>query len=410
MDNWLNLTLIIILLLLSAFFASSETSLFTLDEMKLKRMPHKKDIRRIKILLQNTSLLMITLLAVNTIVNTAVAALLEKQLGFENIIYSTLAVTLIILFFGEITPKTIAVMRGESLARFNSRLLYPVFIFISPVSRFIAGFTDTLMDFLKKIHKKEAGELDKERLSAILSIVSREDIFDKDEKRLIENIIHFTEREVWNIMTPRTKVFSVDKNTPIKEVIRLAKRMKVSKIPVYEKTDDNLTGVIYLKDIFQYVLNPEKAEGKKAADIMGAMYFVPETKRLSEMLDDFKKKKIRVAAVVDEYGSAMGIVTIADVLGEIVGELMDESFTVDKKIIRLSKDRYLVSGELGLDDFNTYFETELKSRDYETLAGFFIESAGDIPDVNFSLDIENYAISVREKSDKQIELFVVERK
>ena len=366
MANWLYFIIIIILLLFSAFFSSSETALFSLDEMKLKNIRLKKDRRRIKILLENTSILLITILAGNTAVNAAAAALLERQLSIGNIIYSTIAVTLIILFIGDISPKTIAIIREERTAAFNSKLLYPLYILFKPVSSLINIMTENFVNYLKKVHQKDSREPGKERLTAILSIVSREDIFNKDEKVLIENIVHFTEREVWNIMTPRTKVFSVEKNALLKDVIRQAKRMKMSKIPVYDRTDDNLVGMIDMKEIFHYFLYPEKIEEKKAEDIMEGIYFVPETKKLSDMLDDFRKKKIRIAAVIDEYGSSLGIVTIADVLGEIVGELMDESFTVDKKIIRLSKDRYLVSGELSLADFNDYFQTDLKSMDSHT--------------------------------------------
>ncbi|MGA2142904.1 MAG: hemolysin family protein [Brevinematales bacterium] len=412
MENWLwlNPALIVILLLLSGFFSSSETALFALDEMKLKNMHNKKDKRRIKVLLQNTSILLITILACNTAVNTAAAALIEKQLSIGSIVYSTIAVTVIILFIGDISPKTIAILREERIAALNSKMLYPIYILFSPITRLVNVLTTGFVDYLRRIHPKDSREPDRERLTAILSIVSREDIFNKDEKILIENIVHFTEREVWNIMTPRTKVFSIERGLLLKDLIRQAKRMKMSKIPVYERTDDNLVGMIYMKEIFHYFLYPEKIDNKKAEDIMESVYFVPETKKLSDMLDDFKKKKIRIAAVVDEYGSALGIVTMADVLGEIVGELMDESFTMEKKIIKLPKNRFLVSGELSLVDFNDYFQTELKSVDYETLAGYVIEMAGDIPDTGYSFETNGYNISVREKSDKTLELLMVEKK
>ncbi len=410
MENWLNPALILLLLSFSAFFSSSETALFSLNEMKLKNIHNKKDRRRIKILLQNTSILLMTILAGNTAVNTAAAALIQRQLSIGNIIYSTIAVTLIILFIGEISPKTIAIMSEVRISAFNSKFLYPLYILLKPLTRLINSITEVFVDYLKKVHPRDNREPGKERLTAILSIVSQEDIFNKDEKILIENIVHFTEREVWNIMTPRTKVFSVEKDSPLKDVIRQAKRMKMSKIPVYERTDDNLVGMIYMKEIFHYFLNPEKINDKKAEDIMESVYFVPETKKLSDMLEDFKKKKIRIAAVVDEYGSAIGIVTMADVLGEIVGELMDESFIMEKKIVRLSKDRFLVSGELSLFDFNDYFHTDLKSRDYETLAGHIIEKAGDIPKTGYSMETGGYTISVREKSEKALELLMVEKK
>ena len=241
-------------------------------------------------------------------------------------------------------------------------------------------------------------------------MVSREGIFEKEEKNLIESVLNFAGREVWNIMTPRTKVTSIEKEKPIKDIIRLFKRTKLSKIPVYAVTDDNIVGVAYLRDFFQYVHNPEKTSDKKAGDIMEPMYFVPETKKLSEMLEDFRKKKIRIAAVVDEYGSSLGIVTIADVLGEIVGELMDESFKLERKIIRIAKKRYLVSGDISLDDFNNYFHCELTSREYESLAGYMIELAGDIPENGYTLETDKCRIIIKDRSEKHIEWFIVEEK
>jgi len=395
---------------MSAFFSSTETALFSLDEMKIKRLKYKNARKKIRLLLQNTSILLITILTGNTLVNTAATSLLERELGIGEILYSTIVVTAIILFLGEITPKTIAIMRVEAISSINSHFIYPVYFIFKPISSLINGFTDLITHFLKKIHKKKATDMSRDNLLALSSIVSREKIFNKEEKKLIESVINFTSRKVWNIMTPRTKVFSVEKNLLLKEVIKLEKKNKASKIPVYDQTDDNLVGVIYLRELFPYIYNPEKATEKKAADIMKPMYFVPETKNLPEMLEDFKRKKIQIAAVVDEYGSALGIVTIADVLGEIVGELMDESFVLEKKIIKLGKERYIVSGDISLDDFNDYFGSSLSSKEYETLAGYFIEKTRDIPQKGYSKEIEDYIITVKETTGKNIEQFIIEKK
>lgn len=409
--NWvfgLQWSLIGLFLLLSAFFSSSETALFALDDMKIQRLGNKDARKRIKTLLKSSSLLLITILLGNTLVNTATSSLLENKLLFENPLITTLVVTATLLFFGEITPKTIALMQVEQMAIMNSWILHPFFLIMKPVSRLIDLFSNGVLTLLKKLHKK-TDHADHDHLSALLSIVSREKLFDDDEKLLIERVLAFAGREVWNIMTPRTKTVAVDQNMPIKEVVKLFKKTRFSKLPVYEETDDNLVGVIYLRDIFQYVHNPDKPGDKKAGDIMESMYFVPETKRLSEMLEDFRSKKIRIAAVIDEYGSALGIVTIADVLGEIVGELMDESFTVENKVVRITKDRFMVSGDISLADVNAYFETDIESEEYETLAGYVIEKAGDIPEKGFGLDTGDYRIIVQERSEKHIELFLVER-
>jgi CBS domain containing-hemolysin-like protein len=407
--EWVSFLAIAVLLALSSFFSSSETALLALDEMKIKKLENKKDRKHIKEMIKRSSLLLIAILLGNTTVNTALISLLEKKLNIENVIYSTMVVTIIMLFFGEIFPKTIAIIRLEKIALFNSRLLYPFFILFKPLLSIVDWFTTKFLSLVKRLHRKESAELNKNEISTLLSIVSREEIFEREEKKLIKSVLHFAGREVWNIITPRTKVISVEKEAPIKEVIKLIKKTKVSKIPVYQNTDDNMVGVIYLRDVFQYVYNPEKGLNKKAHEIMEPMYFVPETKKLSEMLEDFRKKRIRIAAVIDEYGSSIGIVTVDDVLGEIVGELMDENFTLERKINRMGKDRFLVHGDISLVDFNTYFESALSSKEYETLAGYMIEKAGDIPDTGFSIDIENYKIIVKDRSEKKVECFVVEK-
>ncbi len=404
--HWLNLIIIIFLLLLSAFFSSSETALFAMDEIRLKKMKSKNARSRIKFLLKRTSLLLITVLLGNTAANTAVSSLLSERLGISHALLSIVIVTAILLFFSEISPKTIAILRIEPVSRFNSRLLMPVFKLVKPLSVLIDSLVSRIINLISHI-KKDENEIDSGHISALMNIVSREGIFEKDEKELIESVLNFAGREVWNIMTPRTKVISIEKDKPVKDLIRLFKRTRLTKIPVYSGTDDNITGVVNLRAIFQFVHNPEKDKGMKVSDIQEQIYFVPETKKLSEMLEDFLKKKLGIAAVVDEYGSSLGIVTIADVLGEIVGEIMDESFKMERKIIRTGKKRFLVSGDISLDDFNGFFECGLSSSDYETLAGYMIELAGDIPESGYTFDTEKYRIIIKDRSEMHIEWFTV---
>lgn len=405
---WLLTGISVILLMLSAFFSSSETALMSLDEIRIKKLKSKKARVRLRLLLRSSSLLLITILFGSITFNTATVSVLEELFSIENIVLSTVAVTAVKLLFSEIAPNTVAILRTESIAVFNSRLLYPFFLVVRPIARGLDRLINFFPDLIKRSRRHEGEEPDEDHLSALMSIVSREGIFSKEERKLIGSVLNFAGREVWNIMTPRISLASVDKKAPVKEIVKLVKKTKHSKIPVYEGTDDNIVGVVNLKDIFPFVHNPDKTSEKKAGDIMTPMYFVPENKKLSEMLDDFKKKKIRIAAVVDEYGSSMGIVTVADVLGEVVGELTDERFTLMNKIIRLSQKRFLVSGDVSLADFNRAFSTDMSSSDYETLAGYVIGTAGDIPDEGYALQSGKYRISLKEKSEKHLDKFIVE--
>lgn len=406
---WFSAGLAVLLLILSAFFSSSEAAFTAMDELRIKNVRPKKSRRRIRLLLRSGSLLLITILLGNTAVNTAAATLLGNLFGIANPALSIVAVTGVLLVFAEITPKTFTLLRLEQTARFNSVFLYPVYVLLSPLTRPLDALINrTIGAALERRKRRDEDETETDHLAALASVVAREGIFDPDERKLIEGVISFAGREVWNIMTPRTQIVSVEKNAGVRDMARLFKKGRLSKLPVFDKTDDNIAGVVYLKNIMTYLYNPEQAAGKKAADIMDPMFFVPETKTLPDMLEDFRTRQIRIAAVVDEYGSCLGIVTLADVLGEIAGEIMDESFRIENKIIRLSPKRHLVQGDVSLADFNSHFGTDLASAEFETLAGFVIQTAGDIPDRDYALTAGKYRIVIKEKSEKRIERFIVE--
>ena len=408
-ETILSIAFIVVLLMLSALFSSTETSLFALDHMKLRKMRRSKSIRRIKQLLAQASLTLIAILFANTAVNVASSSLLEGVLKIENTILSTVIVTSILLMFGEITPKTIAISQVEKTATFTSRVFFPIFTILKPLVYPLEKLSEAILKRLNRLFPPREEE-EEDHLAALLSIVSRGSFLENEEKTLVESVLKFSSKEVWNIMTPRTKVISVEENEPIQTIVHIVKTTKFSKIPVYSKTDDNMVGVVHLRKVFPFLYNPEKTGNRKAKDIMESLYFVPQTKKLSEMLDDFQKKKNRVAAVVDEYGSGIGIVTITDVLGEIVGDFVDDSFAIRNKIVRITKNRYLVSGDIGLDEFNQFFDINLKSEEYESLAGYVIEKAEDLPDVGYSIDVEKYIVTVRDRKTNQIDKFLVERK
>jgi putative hemolysin len=279
-----------------------------------------------------------------------------------------------------------------------------------PITKPLARFSNFMLKRLEKLSRKNDSDRDDKHIDALISIVSRGAFLDKDEKHLIERVLRFAQMEVRNIMTPRTGLVSVDKHASVTEAISLMQGNRFSKIPVFSETDDNIVGVIYLKDVIKFILHPELTGKKTVKDFTNQMYYVPETKKLSEMLEDFQSKKIRIATVVDEYGSAIGIVTIADVLGEIVGEFVDESFDINKKVVRVTAKKYIVLGDIDIEDFNHFFGTEFSSEEYESLAGFVIEQAGDIPPAGYVLEVGKHRITVRSRTANHIDKLLVEKK
>lgn len=410
LSEYLILAVIVVLLVLSAFFSSTETALFALDDIRLKKIKKRKGIKRIKILLAESSVVLVTLLLGNTMVNVALSSLMEHLLHIDNAILSIVIVTAILLFIGEITPKTLALNHVEAVALFNSRFLLPLFKLFKPVTKPVAKLSNMMLKRLEKFTRENDEEYEDRHLDAMISIVSRGGFLDKDEKELIEGVLRFAQMEVGNIMTPRTSLVSISKNSSVAEVIALIREKRFSKIPVYDDTDDNVVGVVYLRDVIKFFIHPELIGKRTVKDLVQSMYFVPETKKLSEMLEDFRSQKMRIAAVVDEYGSTIGIVTIADVLGEIVGEFVDESFDINKRIVRVTSTKYIVSGDIDIEDFNEYFGTSLESEDFESLAGYVIEKAGDIPPAGYSFEIEKHRIAIRSRTANHIDKLLVEKK
>lgn len=371
-------------------------------------MRGKRGVKKLKQLLSQSSVLLVMILFGNTAVNVALSSILEHKLEFEVYILTITIATAVLLFVGEIAPKTIAVSRVEKMSLSNMRLLYPMFVILKPITQPIAKLSEWILKLFENAKKdNENGE---EHIDALLSIVSRGSFLDDEEKKLVESVLKFAGRDVSNIMTPRNKMESVEKDAPLDEVIALVRETHYSKIPVHSETDDNIVGAVYLRDLFSYLHNKEARKGIKVGDVMEEIYYVPESKKLTEMLEDFQSKKIRIAAVVDEYGSSIGIVTVSDVLGEIVGEIVDERLNMDKKFVVISKKRTLVAGDVPLDDFNDYFSTRLESDEFDSLAGFVIDRVGDLPEEGHSLSIGRYNIIVRDRDSNHIEKFLVEKK
>jgi len=399
----------VVLLLLSGMFSSSETVFVGLDETRIRTGKFARIRKKLRHLAKQSGAVLVMVLVLNTMVNILFSSLISQQFSGLSALESSLLITGLVLFFGEMFPKTLSILKPEAMILMHTSWFYPLFLALSPMAQLIYRGIEKMIRFLHRFHASSHEDTREVKIEALLSIVSRENLFSEEEKDMIESVLNFAKREVWNIMTPRNRIVSVPVDMSIVEILKVCEKSHFSKIPVYEDTEDNLVGVVYIQDLLEYV-HREKKQFKIARDIMQPLYYVPETKKLSDMLEDFKQKKLRIAAVVDEYGLAVGIVTIADVLGDIAGEVMDETFGLQKKIVKLSGNRFQVSGDISLMDFNDYFDSHLQSETYETLAGYLIEQYGDIPEKGVVLKSENFTFTIQKSTDKQIESVIVEIK
>lgn len=379
--------LLIILIIMSAFFSASETALTTFNKSKLKVIAEKnqKKASLLKGWLKKPNEILTALLIGNNIVNIlacSIATIIAISIlgnSYKAIAVSTGVMTILLLIFGEITPKVIAkaysTLISNSVIKFLyvlSKLFYPISKLLMSISKLIAKIFGIKID--------EIGFLiTEEEIKSVVTVGEEEGVIEEEEKKMIHSIFEFTDTTVKEIMIPRTTVFAVEASKTLEEIWDAITGNGYSRIPVYEEGIDNIIGVFYIKDIFN-VIKDGKLNMKVKSFIREA-YFVPETKPLFEMLEEFKKKHIHMAIVLDEYGGTSGIITIEDLIEEIVGDINDEfDIEHDEEIKKVADNKYIINAMLDVDFLNKELSINLPvSEDYDSLGGYIYSVLGRVP-------------------------------
>lgn len=384
----LNIIFLVFLLILSAFFSSSETALFSLSRMYRKKLENSTNIskRCITKLLKNPQQLLITILLGNTIVNVTFASLsaiiaLKISAGF-NLISQSVAIiieialaTIIILIFGEIVPKVYAIQYAE---KYSSLIAFPISFFktiLFPIVKilewlayiFTLGRKSGLIESEIKVTTEDIKNIVYDSSSDVVGMP-------KDEREMLNSAFEFSDTRVKEIMTPRIDITAVDIEEGIEKLINTIKKSGFSRIPIYRGNIDNIIGMVYSKDI---ILNYE--DRKRVKNLIRSCYFIPENMKISYLLSYFRKKKVHLAVVVDEYGGTSGIVTLEDVLEEIVGEILDETDVEKIEIKKISKDEYLLDGSADIDELNKRFGLGIDDS-FDSFSGFLYHLFGQIPE------------------------------
>ncbi len=408
---------IIVLLIFSALISGSETAFFSLTSVQLDELKKKKNGKTIAELLKTTKELLATILVANNFINigivilsTYLTAILLKDIGgWLKYIIEIGLVTFLILLFGEILPKVYANRNAEKFAllmakpiHFLKKLLYPLSIILVKSTKIVE----------KKL-KKENVNLSVDQLSQVLEMTEDSET-SEEEKKIFDGIISFGETEAKQIMKPRIDVFALEDNLNSKQVIEEVSKQGFSRIPVYHENMDNIIGVLFAKDLLPYL-------HKKNFDWLGLLrqpFFVPENIKLDDLLKDFQDKKTHLAVVVDEYGGTSGIITLEDVIEEIVGEITDEYDTDEHQFVKINKDTYELEGKTALKDFYKIMDLsekeenifENKKGDAESIAGFFLENYGGFPQKNDKINFDNFELTALSMDGKRIKKIKVKRK
>jgi len=395
-----------VLLLLSGFFSSAETALFSISKAKAIHLAKEKGYSNslIKKMKDDPHRLLSTILIGNNVVNVGASALataITLNLVASNAVgIATGVMTFLILIFGEIFPKSIATRNNVLIARLVIIPLYWLSIMFTPVI-FMLNFIPKLTG---KMRKK--AYVTEEELMTFVEVVEEEGGIEEEEKELIENIFEFDDTSASEIMTPRADMYviNVDDELNLEAVIRSG----FTRLPVIEEDIDHVIGILNIKDLFMHqVTSSEPVDIRK---IMSEPYFVPENKKLDNLLQQFKKRKQHMAIIVDEHGGVSGLITLEDALEEIVGEIIDETDKFEPHIVKLKKDEWRVLGKSEIDEVNEKLEMNIpESKEYDTFSGYILEQIGRIPREKEQITLNDYIVTVNEMDGTRIKEYIVKK-
>lgn len=405
----LGILLVIFLVFLSALISGSEVSFFSLNSHNLEQLSRKdsKKEKKIRRLLKSPNKLLATILIANNFINVAIILisyyLTSNIFNFSSspilqFIVQVVIITFILVLLGEITPKVYAKQHAVKFSKRMVSLIRFFEILFTPLSFILLSATS----FIDKRLNQKASNVSIDEISQAIDLAN-DGHQHNNEKRILKSIVEFRNMDVKEIMKPRTDVISLDKKSSYQEVLQLILSSSYSRIPVYQDTFDNVKGVLYIKDLIPYL--PEKE--LDWFELCHMPLFVPETKKINDLLKEFQEKKIHLAIVVDEYGGTSGIVTLEDVLEEIVGEINDEFDDDGQQYSKLDKNTYLFEAKTSLNDFlkivdgkTDYFD-DIKG-DTETIAGIILEKTGVIPKISEKIEFNPYLFVIESVDDRRI--------
>ncbi len=395
--------------IMSAYFSATETAFSSLNKTRLKAMAEKgnKKAELALSLEEKYDKLISTILIGNNIVNITLASigtlvfvkiLQDQDLGAA---VSTVVVTLVVLIFGEITPKSIAKDSPEKFAMFSAPFLRLLMVVLTPIN-FLFSMWKKLISKIFKVSSDN--KMSQEELLLLVEEVQQEGSIDEDEGELLRNAIEFRDQLAEDILTHRMDLEAVSVDTDKEEVARVFTQSRFSRLLVYEDTIDNIVGVINVKDFY---VNSGITE-KSLQEIMTPPMFIHQSEKIRDLLNDLQANKTHIAVVVDEYGGTLGIVTMEDILEELVGEIWDEHDEVQESFKELGENTYFADCMVNLDEFADFFDTEIESESI-SLGGWVMEQLGGIPEVGENFQFENLHITVSELDAHRVSYVTVVR-
>lgn len=398
-----SLIIVICCLVMSAYFSATETAFSSLNRIRVKNLAEKGNKRAALVLKLSESYdsMLSTILIGNNIVNilgtSLVTILFVNAIGEENgASVATIVTTVVVLIFGEVSPKSIAKESPEKFAMFSAPILRVMMFILTPFNFFFKQWKKLLSMIFKS---SDDSGITEEELLSIVEEAEQDGGIDEQESVLIRSALEFTEQQAVDILTPRVDITAVSTEATKEEIAEVFAETAFSRLPLYDENIDHIVGIIYQKDFHNYVFHTDKP----ISEIVRPVVFVPKTKKIGELLKELQSKKLHIAVVVDEFGGTVGIITLEDILEELVGEIWDEHDEVSQEIERKSEDEYIVSGNANLAKLFESMDIELDEEAHVVVVnGWIMNQLGKVPEEKDCFEYEGYHVEVLEMEGMRV--------
>ena len=399
-----------VLIFLSALFSSAETAFLSTNKIRLRNLQEEgeKKADLVLFMLDNQNKLISALLVGNNIVNIGSSALATKMateaFGNAGVGIATGIMTLLVLVFGEVIPKNLAAAHAETWAMFIAPFIRLVSFVLTPVVFLLTKLSDFVVHFSKS-DDEEDPTITEDEFKILVNVGQEEGVLDESESEMINSIFEFDETVVKAIMVPRIDIVAVDVEDSINEALRIIVDGGHSRIPAYEESIDNIVGILYAKDIFAHL--DADFDTMKVKELLRPAYYIPETKKVSDLLNELRLKKVHMAIILDEYGGTNGLVTIEDLIEEIIGDIQDEYDVEDDLIVMHGEDHLVADARAPIGDVDDAFDVELdeeilEDSEADTIGGLAFEHLGGIPAVGDEVTVGRFLIRIVDVSGRRI--------
>jgi len=399
----IQIVMLVILLIGSGFFSASETALMSLSRIRVRHMQEEgvKGAKLVGKLTEDSGKLLSSILVGNNVVNIAATSistsLFISILGTQGVAVATALMTILVLIFGEITPKTIAANNSEKIAILVSKPIKVIILILTPVVWIFNIITNIIFKIFGIKSKSGQPYITEEELRTMVNVSQEEGVLEIEERQIINNVFQFGDMQAKEAMVQRLDMVCIDADDGYKEIISLFKEEQFSRMPVYEESADDIIGIVNIKDII--FLEEDEIANFDIRNYVREAFFTYEFKKITELLEEMKKDKSQMAIVVDEYGGTAGLITIEDLVEEIVGEIEDEYDEDESDIEVIKEDEYIIDGSKKISEVNELIGTNLESEEFDSIGGFIIGHLKRLPEEHEVIEVDGVKLCI-ESLDK----------